>query len=314
MNSLREISLNRIDALSLHGVGLSVDLHMPDLFELVLRLNQSSLSFDYLEIFRAPQSHLKSVRQHFLNKFPLEYHADCLWYTQPDFPKTPWKKECDKIIRDSATLHCEWITHECATKQIAGYPFGTYIPPLLTKESGELIGRQSEEIQNYLFTHWTESEQKAPFLILEVPPFYSFAVGDLSLSSFFNSIANYTPCGFLLDIGHVYTYYLSTRMRELVAFPDFYQTFLDEFPLDRVVQVHLGGLKPFHHTYFDDHGGRIPKILFDLLKNTLDHPKLKRLKGVALEVDTKEIDLIVEEYAHFQSIAFEWKEAQKVIR
>lgn len=297
-----------------HGIGLSVDLHVPDLYELIEGLNQKGLSFDYLELFRAPHSHLIPLRNHFQNSLPLEYHADCLWYTQPEFHETPWEEECNKLIQDAQVLRSHWITHECATKQIGGYPFGTYLPPLLTKESGEMIGLQSDEIQNYFFDHWEEEETASPLLLVEIPPFYSFAIGDFSLPAFFKTIAERNNCGVLLDIGHVYTYYLSTGFHRSIPLDLFFSRFLDEFPLERVVQIHLGGLKPFYQTLLDDHGSRIPDILFHLLGRALEQSSLINLKGIALEVDTKNIDLIIAEYERFLLDGLEWKKRTQKYR
>lgn len=312
MKSSDKTCLNKIQSIPFHGIGLSVDLHVPDLFELILSLDHHSLAFDYLEIFRGPFSQIRPVREHFSPEFPLEYHADCLWFTQPDFHKSPWKKECDRTIEVTSCLKSDWITHECATKQIAGFPFGTYLPPLLTEESGRLIGRQSEEVRNYISTRSEQPGKEAPLFLVEVPPFYTFALGDIPLSYLFRTIAGESSCGFLLDIGHVYTYYLSTGLRESTPVEDFFETFLDEFPLERVVQIHLGGLKPFHQSYLDDHGERIPEILFCLLETALNHPGLIHLKGIALEVDTKKIDLILEEYQRFRSIGRQWIESAHV--
>jgi hypothetical protein len=308
MNLCQKTYLEKIEKIPFHGVGLSVDLHVPDLFELIEALDHNGLPFGYLEVFRAPYSHLQPLRDLFQNGVQLEYHADCLWYTQPEFHETPWEKECDKLIQDSQALRSRWITHECATKQISGYPFGTYLPPLLTKKSGELIGRQSGEIQNYLSDHWEEPGTTSPLLLVEVPPFYSFAIGDLPLSAFFRTIAERNNCGILLDIGHIYTYYLSGGGHASIPLDLFFNDFLEEFPLERVVQIHLGGLRSFHQTFVDDHGAKIPDILFHLLRKALEHPRLIHLKGIALEVDTKNIDLIIEEYGRFLSIGLEWRE------
>jgi hypothetical protein len=281
-----------------HGRGLSVDLHVPDLYDLVHALNKASLPFDYLEIFRGPFCHLEAARDFFKNGLPLEYHADGLWFTQPRLDETPWQKECDKILRDTECLKSAWITHECASKEINGYFFGTYLPPLLTEESARLIGSQTTRIQNYL--------SGGPLLLIEVPPFYTFCAGELSLAQFFKTIADSTPCGILLDVGHVYTYYLSTDWRKMISVEEFFQNFLDEFPLERVVQIHVGGLRPFHQTFLDDHGAKTPEILFEFLEETLKNSRLTQLRGIALEVDTKEIELIVEEYETFLSLGSEW--------
>ncbi|MBI1824665.1 MAG: DUF692 family protein [Nitrospirae bacterium] len=312
MKTQSEKYIQLIQSIPFHGIGLSVDLHVPDLFELISRLNHAGLAFDYLEVFRGPVSLLAPVRKVIQKIHPLEYHADSLWFTQPEFFQTPWEKECRKIIQDTSILKSHWVTHECATKEIFGNFFGTYLPPLLTRMSGELIGRQSAFIQDYLFSHWEDQDVLPPLLLIEIPPFYSFAVGDLTLSHFFRIISEHSPCGFLLDIGHLYTYFLSSGLKHRILFESFIETFLDEFPLERVVQIHLGGLKVYHQGYQDHHGSPVPELLFEFLPLLLGDSRLAYLKGIALEVDTKEIDLILTEYARFQSLGAKWLDLRKV--
>jgi uncharacterized protein (UPF0276 family) len=95
-------------------------------------------------------------------------------------------------------------------------------------------------------------------------------------------------------------------LHHYIPLDHFFNGFLEEFPLERVVQIHLGGLKPFHQTFIDDHGAKIPDILFHLLAKALEHPGLIHLRGIALEVDTKNIALIIEEYDRFLSVGLEW--------
>ena len=52
--------------------------------------------------------------------------------------------------------------------------------------------------------------------------------------------------------------------------------------------------------WIDAHGTPIPGVLFDLLDQVLADPGVDITKGVALEVDTKPIGMIVEEFRQFR--------------
>ena len=97
----------------------------------------------------------------------------------------------------------------------------------------------------------------------------------------------------------------------------FVDEFLNEFPMDRVVEIHVAGLA-IHASHralaprlssgmgdealpiwIDDHAAPIPTVLFEMLDQILCHPELTSLKGLALEVDTKPVELIVDEFAEF---------------
>jgi len=149
---------------------------------------------------------------------------------------------------------------------------------------------------------------------LEIPPLTYFAFGDMPVTEFFSRIAAQTPCGLVLDLGHVWTYYRYSgdwRRRSVTAF---LSEFLDAFPLERVVQIHMAGLAVHESAtgnasedgdgdaplWIDAHHAPIPEVLSDMLDQVLAHPKLRALKGLALEVDTKSVAQIVHELHQVQ--------------
>ena len=67
-----------------HGLGLSVDVYSPDVFELLEALSEARVAWGYLELFKADDRALATVRRHVPFAF-LEYHAEGLWITQPSW-------------------------------------------------------------------------------------------------------------------------------------------------------------------------------------------------------------------------------------
>jgi hypothetical protein len=111
----------------------------------------------------------------------------------------------------------------------------------------------------------------------------------------------------VLDLGHVWTHYryAVAEAASSVSLPGYLEQFLEEFPLERVVQIHVAGLGR-HATdrapaegggprWIDAHAEPIPAALWDMLDTVLQHPRLVSLRGVALEVDTKPIPIIAAE-------------------
>ncbi|HSV89652.1 MAG TPA: hypothetical protein VLH80_01060, partial [Nitrospiraceae bacterium] len=70
------------------GIGLSVDVYSPDLFELVNRLRERGLQPGYLEVFKATTTALTAVRRA-VPDMALAYHGEGLWITQPDVQESP---------------------------------------------------------------------------------------------------------------------------------------------------------------------------------------------------------------------------------
>ena len=82
MATVNQEFFRRVSRIPHHGLGLSVDVYQPDLFELLDALERQSLPYGYLEIFKAARPALASVRRRLPDKL-LAYHAEGLWVTQP---------------------------------------------------------------------------------------------------------------------------------------------------------------------------------------------------------------------------------------
>jgi hypothetical protein len=150
-----------------------------------------------------------------------------------------------------------------------------------------------------------------------MPPLTYFAAGTVSISDFFRFVSERAACGLVFDIGHLWTVYRYTGSWKSRALEQFAEGFLATFPLERVVEIHVAGLTTHESSletgtrmtrhqrdcelpyWTDAHMAPIPSVLFDLLDQVLHHPRLTALKGLALEVDTKPIELIVDEFDVF---------------
>jgi uncharacterized protein (UPF0276 family) len=193
-------------------------------------------------------------------------------------------------------------------KQMAGYSFGTYVPPLYTPLSAEVVADNIATVQQAMDRQGRRADGTAPLFLLELPPLTYFAAGTIPIPHFFRLVTTRVPCGLVLDIGHLWTVYRYTAACRQVSLEQFVREFLDEFPLDRVVEIHVAGLACHESVggaeqgaglpeWLDAHAAPIPSILFTMLEQVLAHSSLVSLRAVALEVDTKPIEMIVEEYA-----------------
>jgi len=298
----------RLREIPAQGMGLSVDVYTPDLFELVNRLRERGLQPGYLEVFKATTTAVTKVRRE-LSDIPLAYHGEGLWITQPDVQASPvFKQDLEEMVMQLNSLQSLWLNHECATKQMAGYSFGTYLPPLYTPLSARVVAGNIELVQQAMDRQAARADGTAPLFLLEMPPLTYFAAGTIPISYFFRLVTGSVPCGLVLDIGHLWTVYRYTSVCRRISLERFIEEFLAEFPLERVVEIHLAGLACHESAdqpqggeglpeWIDAHAAPIPSILFAMLEQVLAHPNLVSLRAVALEVDTKPIEVIVEEYA-----------------
>ncbi len=306
----------RLRRVGRHGVGLSVDVYSPDLGGLLDVLRGEELDPDYLEVFRATSPALRAVRHHWATGL-LTYHGEGLWLTQPGAPEDPlFTQEVLTVAGDLQILESAWMNHECATKHIAGYTVGTYLPPLYTESSAAIVAENAGYVQGLLDRHCALANGGSPLLLLELPPLTYFVAGTIPIPTFFRLVTEQTSCGLVLDVGHLWTVYRYSGAWRTATLTQFVEEFLAEFPLDRVIEIHVAGLA-VHESgqqavwpsgtrqdaalplWTDAHGAPIPSVLFEMLDQILSHRRLTHLKGLALEVDTKPVAMIVEEFRRF---------------
>lgn len=309
--------LRRLEQIPIHGLGLSVDLYSPDLTSLLRVLQRRQVPPAYLEVFRAIPTALAAVRKQAETVF-LPYHGEGLWLTQPEAADDPvFREEVCEVAGHLRLLQSAWMNHECATKHMAGYSYGTYLPPLYTASSAAVVAANTRLVQQLLDQDCHLTNGSTPLVLLEMPPLTYFAAGTLSIPTFFRSVTERVPCGLVLDVGHLWTVFRYAGVWRGSALGEFVETFLGEFPLERVVEIHVAGLAVHESSaalpaetieqnrddqpplWTDAHAAPIPSVLFDMLDQILCHPRLAGLKGLALEVDTKPEGLIVDEFIRF---------------
>lgn len=309
--------IDRLGTIPVHGLGLSVDIHAPDLASLRRSLQERQVPPTYLEVFRTTPMALASIRKEASDSL-LTYHGEGLWLTQPEMANsTAFEQEISEAADHLLLLQSAWLNHECATKYLAGYHYGTYLPPLYSPLSAKVVADNTRLIQYLLDQQCRFANGSTPLVLLEMPPLTYFVAGTLSIPSFFRSISEQSPCGLVLDIGHLWTVFRYSGAYQTMSLMQFIDSFLDEFPLDRVVEIHIAGLATHESNgvlgaqageqtdenalpaWIDAHAASIPPVLFEILDRILHRPQLVSLKGLALEVDTKPVELIVDEFENF---------------
>jgi len=307
----------RLEQVPVHGVGLSVDVYSPHLTSLLGALHQRHAPPAYLEVFRAAPAVLAAVRRQVRGSL-LAYHGEGLWLTQPDTPDDPsFAQEVREVAGHLQTLDSAWLNHECATKYIAGYSYGTYLPPLYTESSAMVVAENAMLIQDVLDRHCRLANGAAPLLLLELPPLTYFVAGTLGIPTFFRLVVQRASCGLVLDVGHLWTVFRYSGAWRTTRLEKFVDDFISQFPMDRIVEIHVAGLAIHESSvaarfqpvdrregdvppaWTDAHAAPIQPVLFEMLERVLSHPRLTGLRGLALEVDTKSIPLIVDEFAEF---------------
>jgi uncharacterized protein len=127
------------------------------------------------------------------------------------------KAVCERYQPESFSEHLAWSTHETAF-------LNDLLPLPYNEETLALVADHIDEVQEALGRR----------MLLENPSSYlAFADSTLSETQFLREIARRTGCGLLLDVNNVFVSAVNLDTNALA--------YLEDFPLDHVGEIHLGG-------------------------------------------------------------------------
>ena len=166
-----------------------------------------------------------------------------------------------------------WFAQDCAYcfwQQGPGYStqLGYFIPPIFNHNSLQLAIKRIREVQ-----------ERVPCTVAIEPPPLSFVAGNMHLFHFFGELARQVDCAILLDMGHLVSYEMASGRKLTEA--------LDDFPFERVIEVHVAGGKlkkgDAGPIYIDAHESQVLQQTWDMLDALL--PRLPAVKAVCYECE-----------------------------
>ena len=250
------------------GVGFSAEVNPFDpIYDRVERL-ENSHSFDYFgfSVGYNQSKHFREVYTPLLTRFPLLFHPVDLSICNSEPLDPSIITGIQNIVQLSET---PWITTDMAVWRVEGENLNaSIIPTMLTKEAVTVVADRIREIGDSI---------NVPFLP-ENPPFW-FSLGDLHILDFMAQVSDQADCYLCLDLGHLLSYQICHGL-----VPD---AGLANFPLDRVVEVHVAGgvlwKNQTEEAYEDAHFAPIMPQTLDLLRLVLN--RTSNLKAITLEAE-----------------------------
>lgn len=156
--------------------------------------------------------------------------------------------------------------HLCVTA-VPGIDIGHLSPLWFTEETLANTIKKVKYIQNYL---------EKPLILENVTYLFELPSTNMSQTEFFNRLVDATGCGVLLDLTNVFINSMNHHFDPL--------TFLQQMPLDHVVQVHLAGAywTEDNRMLVDGHSEPVQEESWKLLQIVVSQCQVK---GVIFEHD-----------------------------
>jgi uncharacterized protein len=162
---------------------------------------------------------------------------------------------------------------------------GMLMPPILSRESALETAESIVQIE----------AETGMFCLPENPPAVIY-LGDLHILEYFALVAERADCGLLLDCAHLAIFQQTRNLPPLAA--------LDNFPLDRVVEMHVAGgayAEVDGYAYIEDNHspGPLPAT-WEILEYAV--PRAKNLKAVVFECERNAPEETLEVFAKLNAI------------
>jgi uncharacterized protein (UPF0276 family) len=142
-----------------------------------------------------------------------------------------------------------WVSDHLCWTGVNGRNSHDLLPMPLTEESLAHVAGRVRQVQDYL---------ERP-LILENPSSYvRFAGSTLEEPAFLRALAEETGCGLLLDVNNVYVTCFNAGADPVA--------YLDAFPCERVVQMHLAGHQDLGTHLIDTHDRPVRPEVWELFR------------------------------------------------
>lgn len=171
----------------------------------------------------------------------------------------------EKVAEIVEFVDPEWFSdHLCFTKS-GGVKIGHLAPVPYTNEAVKVFVKNIEQVQKLI---------KTPFILENITYLVQFPSSEMTESAFIKKILDETGCGLLLDVTNLY---INSQ-----NFGFDWRRFLDEIPLNRVVQLHFVGLHKHKNLLIDAHADKTQSEIWEVFSEVA---KRCEIKGAVLERD-----------------------------
>ncbi|QDX25053.1 DUF692 domain-containing protein [Sphingomonas suaedae] len=199
-----------------------------------------AISENFMDSGGRPRAIIRAVAE----RYPVVLHGVSLSIGSTDPLDTGYLASLKRLADE---VRPAWISDHLCWTGVNGHNSHDLLPMPLTEESLAHVAKRVLEVQDRL---------ERP-LILENPSSYvRFAHSTMDEPDFLRALTEQTGCGLLLDVNNVYVSCFNAGTDPLA--------YLDAFPCDRVVQMHLAGHQDFGTHVIDTHDRPVRPEVWEL--------------------------------------------------
>lgn len=176
------------------------------------------------------------------------------------------EKYLNKFAELVEIVQPEWFSdHICFTRS-GGTSIGHLAPVPYTFEALKVFVKNISKVKKRI---------NKPFILENITYMIQFPSSEMTEGQFITKLVEETDCGILLDVTNLY---INSR-----NFNFNWRQFLDEIPLDRVIQIHFVGSHRHGNRFIDGHSNKTENEIWQVFEEVC---KRCDVKGAILERDS----------------------------
>ena len=198
---------------------------------------------------------------------PVTFHFLDLNLEEAEDLDAAWMAEAGRLARE---IGAAWLCGDAGLWHVGPRDrgHGTLLPPILTAGSAREMAQNVRRLR-----------EATGFEVLPENPPAQVYLGPLHLLEYFARVAEEADCGLLLDVAHLAIHQRATGRQPLDGLAD--------FPMERVVEIHVAGASEFVHAgrrfVDDDHSPQPLPETWQILEAVL--PRAVHLRAVVYECE-----------------------------
>ncbi|MGI8641655.1 MAG: DUF692 domain-containing protein [Pyrinomonadaceae bacterium] len=243
---------------------LGVGIGFREQFRADLFLHQAEIDFleitadHYLDTNAQKLEELQLLKEH----FPLIPHGLNLSLGSAEGVDEVYLEKFAGLIEN---VQPAWFSdHICFTKS-GGTDIGHLAPLPFTHEALEVLKRNIKRVKEFI---------KTPLILENITYMVRFPLAEMSEAEFLREVLEETDCGLLLDVTNLYINSVNHGYD--------WREFIDELPLEKVVQLHFVGSHKHENLLIDAHANKTGDEIWEVFREVCARCEIK---GAILERD-----------------------------
>lgn len=191
-------------------------------------------------------------------------------------------KKLNKFLKH---INAPWFSDHLCFTGVQDYRLHDLLPLPHTKEAVDHVVKRIKQIREYI---------EVPFLLENISAYIEMPGNEMTEAQFIAEILEKGDCGLLLDVNNLYVNSSNHHFDPA--------EYLNQIPMERVVQIHIAGHRKINDLIYDTHGAKVAKPVFDLLSLAVSKTEVK---AILLERDQlfPKFSAILEELDKIREVA-----------